>query len=116
MYQDGWTSKGHEYFNTICKEIWDMMVAEDLWLMLKTHWTTYIKKYHKFSYVHNESLTGLGEDCANTSDQENDDDDCVVSLPGEDVETEINNGSIMSMSVKEENNPRLRKWQQIEAV
>ena len=60
----------------------------------------------------------LGEDCANTSDQENDDDDddCVVSLPGEDVENEIDNDTILSMSDDEENDPRLRKRQRIEAV
>ena len=67
LYQDGWTSEGHEYFGSICAEIRDMMKAGELWSTLKSHWATYAKKYHKYSYVCNKSLMEVNEDHEDTS-------------------------------------------------
>ena len=50
LYRDGWTGDGQVYFRTICKEILDMMKNDKLWSTLKLHWSSYVKKYHKYSY------------------------------------------------------------------
>ena len=54
-----------------------MMKAGKLWSTLQSHWATYAKKYHKYSYVCNKLLMGVHKDHVDTSEQENDD-DCVV--------------------------------------
>jgi hypothetical protein len=84
VYRDGWTSDGRAYFDTICKEIQDIMKSEGLWSTLKLHWEAYYaKKYHKYSYICNDSsTTNIG---GSTTESE-DDDDCIVFLPGDDVE------------------------------
>ena len=117
LYQDGWTSEGHEYFGSICAEIRDMMKAGELWSMLKSHWATYAKKYHKYSYVCNKSLMEVNEDHEDTSEQENDD-DCVVSLPGEDVDDNIieSDDGYAESGDDDESEGRPRKKQYIEAV
>jgi len=84
VYRDGWTSEGRAYFDTICKEIRYMMKSEGLWSTLKLHWEAYAKKYHKYSYIRNDSsTTNIGGD---TTESEEEDDDCVVFLPGDDVD------------------------------
>ncbi len=115
LYQDGWTSEGQEYFGSICAEIRDMMASE-VWSTLKFHWAMYAKKYHKYSYVCNESLTEVNEDHENMSDQENDD-DCVVSLPGEEDDNIIeNDGGYVESDDDENEKGRPSKKQHIEAV
>jgi len=82
VYTDGWTNDGREHFNSLCDEIQDMMKAEELWSTLQLHWDAYVKKYHKYIYVHNEKRSVDNSDDAETLDNE-DDDDCVVFLPGD---------------------------------
>jgi hypothetical protein len=84
LYRDGWTGDGQVYFRTICKEILDMMKNDKLWSTLKLHWSSYVKKYHKYSYIRDEDNAADNDDDMSTSDKENDDNDCIVSLPGED--------------------------------
>jgi len=79
VFQDGWTSDGWKYYGKVCKEVSDVMKSE-IWSSLKLHWGKYVQKYHKYSYVHD------GNDDVNINDEvnkENQDEDCVVSLPGE---------------------------------
>jgi hypothetical protein len=90
MYRDGWTSEGRAYFDTICGEIRNMMGCEKLWSTLKSHWETYGKKYHKYSYVLKEVNTNIGEDVAESEDE--DDDNCVVYLPGDDDDDDDDDG------------------------
>ncbi len=90
MYRDGWTSDGRTYFDTICGEIRKMMRCDGLWSTLISHWETYSKKYHKYSYVLKEVDTNIGEDVAELEDD--DDDNCVVFLPGDDDDDDDNNG------------------------
>jgi hypothetical protein len=84
LYHDGWTSDGQVYFGTICKEISDMVKNSELWSTLKLHWSSYVKKYHNYSYIREMEKTADNDDNVSTSDKENNDNDCVVSLPGED--------------------------------
>jgi hypothetical protein len=90
MYRDGWTSEGRAYFDTICGEIRNMMGCEKLWSTLKSHWETYGKKYHKYSYVLKEVNTNIGQDVAESEDD--DDDNCVVYLPGDDDDNDDDDG------------------------
>ena len=61
-----------------------MMKSEGLWLILKLHWDAYGKKYHKYSYICNDSgTTGIGMNMTESDDE--DQDDCIVILPGDDV-------------------------------
>jgi hypothetical protein len=73
LYRDGWTGDGQVYFRTICKEILDMMKNDKLWSTLKMH-----------RYVLDEDNAADNDDDMSPSDKENDDNDCIVSLPGED--------------------------------
>lgn len=84
LYRDGWTGDGQVYFRTICKEILDMMKNDKLWSTLKLHWSSYVKKYHKYSYIRDEDNAADNDDDTSSSDKENNDNDCIVSLPGED--------------------------------
>jgi hypothetical protein len=81
VYADGWTSEGRDHFNALCDEIQDMMNSEELWSTLQRHWDTYSKKYHQYSYVR-DTVCLIQENAVETLDQENDD-DCVVFLPGD---------------------------------
>jgi hypothetical protein len=84
VYRDCWTGDGWAYFDTICGEIRDMMKSEGLWLTLKLHWDAYGKKYHKYSYICNDSgTTDIGMNMTESDDE--DEDDCIVILPGDDV-------------------------------
>ena len=55
------------------------MKSEGLWLTLKLHWDAYGKKYHKYSYIRND----IGMNMTESYDE--DEDDCIVILPGDDV-------------------------------
>ena len=90
LYRDGWTSEGRAYYESVCGEIRDMMRSEGLWSTLKSHWETYGKKYHKYSYVLKELDTNICEDVAESEDE--DDDNCVVFLPGDDYDDDDNDG------------------------
>ncbi len=60
-----------------------MMKSEGLWLTLKLHWDAYGKKYHKYNYIRNDSgTTDIG---MNMTESDEDKDDCIVILPGDDV-------------------------------
>jgi hypothetical protein len=61
-----------------------MMKNEGLWSTLKLHWEKYGKKYHKYSYILNDlGTTNIGVDTTESEDKD-DDDDCIVFLPGGD--------------------------------
>ncbi len=83
VYQDGWTSEGQEYFKTLCGEVAAIKRSDELWTCLKVHWATYVRKYHNtFTFQATvESDEGEMNDKENTN--EDDDEDCLVSLPGE---------------------------------
>jgi hypothetical protein len=88
LYQDGWTNEGHEYFKELCREIEKIKRCEELWSSLKVHWATYTKKYHNtYTYqAENDDGTVL----ENKEDDDSVvDDDCLVSLPGENDNEEI---------------------------
>jgi len=93
VYQDGWTSEGQEYFKTLCGEVDAMKRSNELWTCLKVHWATYARKYHNtFTYQATvESDEGEINDKENNTNND-DDEDCLVSLPGElgDEEMELN--------------------------
>lgn len=82
VYTDGWTNDGREHFNSLCDEIRGMMKTKELWSTLQLHWDAYTKKYHKYSYIRNEKHSVDNSDDAEALDNE-DDDDCVVFLPGD---------------------------------
>ena len=75
----------------------------------------YAKKYHKYSYICNKLLMGVNENHVDTSEQENDD-DCDVSLLGEDDDNNINNDDSFAESSDDESEDRPHKKQHIKAV
>ena len=107
VYQDGWTNDGQNYFKDLCTEIQAMKKNEDLWATLKVHWSTYGKKYHKYSYVDTEN--GQEEVMSNKKQDVDNDDDCIVSLPGElgdnDIELDL-----------EDNNSEYQSFNDVEAT
>lgn len=86
VYQDGWTNEGQEYFKDLCVEIQALKNNNELWGTLKVHWATYVKKYHKYSYVASDMENGT-EVMGDKENEVDDDNDCIVSLPGEIEET-----------------------------
>ena len=83
LYQDGWTNEGQNYYKEMCAEFQAIKNNDTLWATLNVHWKTYTKKYHKYSYVVLEE-TDIGmESKQNKEPEVNNDDDCIVSLPGE---------------------------------
>ncbi len=62
------------------------MNSEGLQLTLKLHWEANAKTYHKYTYIRNDSgTTDIGVDTTESED----DKDCIVFLPGDDVD--VNN-------------------------
>jgi len=61
-----------------------MVKNSELWSTLKLHWSSYVKKYHNYSYIREMDNAADNDDDVSTSDKENNDNYCVVSLPGED--------------------------------
>ena len=82
VFADGWTGEGRDHFNTLCHEVEDMMKCKELWSTLQLHWGVYSKKNHKYSYVQDTACSLLNQEVEETPDKENDD-DCVVFLPGD---------------------------------
>jgi hypothetical protein len=80
LFQDGWTKEGREYYQQLCNKFRILLTSTGLMTVLRMHWKTFVKKYHKKSYYR------LQQDFDEDGDEiENDcgDDDCIVSLPGE---------------------------------
>lgn len=87
LYQDGWTNEGKEYYKDLCEEFRKMMNNKELWNTIKEHWQVYTKKFHKYTNVMNKGDNVGIESTVNkeneVNDNDNDDDACIVSLPGE---------------------------------
>ena len=68
---------------TLCGEVDAIKRSDKLWTCLKVHWAMYIRKYHNtFTYQATvESDKGEMNDKENTN--KDDDEDCLVLLPGE---------------------------------
>jgi hypothetical protein len=81
VYQDGWTSEGQEYFKTLCGEVDAIKRNNELWTCLKVHWATYVRKYHNtFTY---QAMVESDEGEKENNTNNDSDEDCLVSLPGE---------------------------------
>ena len=87
-------------------------------MSLKIHWATYVKKYHTFSYhTVNSGEEDDGAECGNQNNGIDNDDDCIVSLPGKpeldtmDVEKSNNLDDAIDDIIKNGlNNKRQRVW------
>ncbi len=81
LFHDGWTKEGKDYFHTLCRKYDKLMKLEKVWDNLRQHWETYTHKYHATRYnCENNGVHGSFE--VDTGD-DNDEEDCVISLPGE---------------------------------
>ena len=80
LFQDGWTKEGREYYQQLCDKFCIILTSNGPMAVLRMHWNTFVKKFHKKSYYRLQP--DLGED---VDEIENDsgDDDCIVLLPGE---------------------------------
>ena len=83
LFSDGWTPEGHNHFGTLCGEVRAMMNSSELWSTLQAHWKTYVAKNHRYSYVR-DVTDESGRDDEVASDDDYDDEDCIVHLAGDD--------------------------------
>ena len=61
-----------------------MMQSKELGTTLQEHWKSYVAKHHRYSYVRNVADEAEHDDNVETSDD--DDEDCIVHLAGNDDE------------------------------
>ena len=81
LFQDGWTKEGKEYFRGLCFKYDELMKAEKVWDNVRQHWETYTHKYHATRYeCENNGVHGSFDDHTGDDDDE---EDCIISLPGE---------------------------------
>ena len=59
-----------------------MMKSNELWSTLQAHWKTYVSKNHRYGYV--RDVTDAIEHDDNVEASEDDDEDCIVHLAGDD--------------------------------
>ena len=80
-FRDGWTNAGREYYKELEGIFTRMTMSPDLRHNLAEHWGQYIKKYHNLCYD-NGNMPVVG--CDGEEERVDDDNDCCVSLPGDD--------------------------------
>ena len=81
LFQDGWTKEGKEYFRGLCCKYDELIKAEKVWDNVRQHWETYTHKYHATRYeCENNGVHGSFDDHTGDDDDE---EDCIISLPGE---------------------------------
>ena len=90
LFQDGWTQEGRAYFSSLCQVFDELKKSNKIWSSLQDHWKTYTKKYHMMGVeesIHNNDFGKV--DCGD--EEESNDDDCMVLLPGEETGEETSN-------------------------
>jgi hypothetical protein len=84
LFADGWTQEGRAYFSSLCQVFDELKKSNKIWSLLQNHWKTYTKKYHVIGveeFHHNNNFGRV--DCGD--EEESNDDDCMVLLPGEET-------------------------------
>ena len=71
---------GRDYYQQLCNKFHTLLNSEGLMAVLRLHWNTYVKKYHKTSYYRLQHELHSNMD---VTGNESNDDDCIVSLPGD---------------------------------
>ncbi len=100
LFQDGWTNEGRAYYKSLCKAFYTLKTAEKIWSSLQLHWKAYTQKYHVVGVEerHTQEDNLHNENCGD--DVSDNDDNCIVSLPGENNSNE--NYNIESGSEEDE--------------
>jgi hypothetical protein len=82
LFQDGWTQEGRTYFSSLCQEFDALKRSNKIWSLLQDHWKIYTQKYKMMGVEECIDNNNLGKaDCSD--EEEGNDDDCMVLLPGE---------------------------------
>ena len=91
LFQDGWTNEGRAYYKSLCKVFDTLKTSDKIWSLLQHHWKTYTQKYHIVGVEerHTQEDNLHNDNCGD--DVSDNDDNCIVSLPGENNSNGKNN-------------------------
>ena len=83
LFQDGWTNEGRAYYKSLCKVFDTLKTSDKIWSLLQHHWKSYTPKYHIVGVEerHTREDNSHNDNCGD--DLSDNDDNCIVSLPGE---------------------------------
>jgi hypothetical protein len=84
LFQDGWTQEDRAYFRSLCQVFDALKKSNKIWSLLQDHWKTYTKKYHMVGVEEFIDNNNFGKVYFGNEEESNDD-DCMVSLPGEET-------------------------------